>query len=543
MQEFRITDFSGIIFRESYPNLAELMLKAHRIYSEYLYFGDFNSQEKTWLFPANASELADPANIEGVVKGIIVPKYIKGCGARIMFRYLDSDKDVYNYQSFEFSYIAFDESTHASEFQIQYMLTRLRSTNPALRQRMRLATNPGGKGHDFHLKFFLGGHCPHCDPQFLQGGKRPYVIYTDAKFTDGTPVSQRGDDGKIIERTTQFIPGNVSDHELFGKNNEAYKSNLRLQRASTAAALLAGCWSVFEGQYFSCWEQPRGIIVHENGTHTIPEPDMRMVISRKELDIQHWWPHFTGTDYGFTISAAVSYLFVRVPRSEDFPNGRIYVLDEVVRQQILAEDLAHLLLKRWFLQETAPGRWEVPENPRRIQMWALSPDAWAKTGVKGDNDVPLTRADQMNAVLGPHRMGFIQANNDRQGGWQHIFRMLREGELVICKDTCPKLIEAIPSRIHDPDKEDDILKVKGDPLDDCMDALRYGLYTWIKDAVKPVDLQRAEAMQGLDPTSAMIARLKFDAQQNKANMPGFIGPGAARRKRAWEMSLRRRRRR
>jgi len=114
---------------------------------------------------------------------------------------------------------------------------------------------------------------------------------------------------------------------------------------------------------------------------------------------------------------------------------------------------------------------------------------------------------------------------------------------VICKDTCPKLIEAIPSRIHDPDKEDDILKVKGDPLDDCMDALRYGLYTWIKDAVKPVDLQRAEAMQGLDPTSAMIARLKFDAQQNKANMPGFIGPGAARRKRAWEMSLRRRRRR
>jgi hypothetical protein len=36
--------------------------------------------------------------------------------------------------------------------------------------------------------------------------------------------------------------------------------------------------------------------------------------------------------------------------------------------------------------------------------------------------------------------------------------MLRSGELVICEDTCPKLVSAIPSRIHDPDKEDDILK-------------------------------------------------------------------------------------
>jgi len=540
VQEFRIPDFSGIIFRESYPNLSELMLKAHRIYPNYPFHGTFNRQEKIWRFPVNAAQLADINNVEAVANGVLVPEYVEGVGARIMFRYLANDEDVYNYQSFEFSYIALDESTHHSEFQIQYMLTRLRSTNPELRQRIRLGTNPGGQSHDFHLKFFLGGHCPHCDPQFLLGGKRPYELYTDAKFSDGTPVSQRGDDGEMIYRTTQFIPGNVSDHELFGKGNEAYKSNLRMQRASTAAALLAGCWSAFEGQYFTCWEENRGIIVHEDGRKEIPQPDMRMVVPRKEIQIEHWYPHFTGTDYGFTISAAASYLFARVPKSEFWPNGRIYVLDEVVRQGILAEDLARLLLQRWFLREVMPGKWEVPENPRAIMMWALSPDAWAKSGVKGEQDVPLTRADQMNAVLAPYRMGFSQANNDRQGRWQHMFRTLRSGELVIC-DTCPMLIEAIPTRIHDPDKEDDIWKDKGNPLDDCIDACGYGVYTWVREPVKPIDLQRAEVMQGLTPTNAMIAKARFDAQQRSSGAPVFIGRGAARRKAMWERSQRNRR--
>ena len=82
------------------------------------------------------------------------------------------------------------------------------------------------------------------------------------------------------------------------------------------------------------------------------------------------------TDYGFPISSPASYLFVRFPKDEWFPNGRIYVIHEVVLAGIIAEDLADLLLKRWFLRERSPGQWAVPEQPRSLQMWALSPDAW-----------------------------------------------------------------------------------------------------------------------------------------------------------------------
>ena len=373
------------------------------------------------------------------------------------------------------------------------------------------------------------------------------MIYQDAKWSDGTPLSQRGDDGQMHCKTTQFIPGNVSDHNLFGAGNEDYKANLRLQRPATAKALLAGCWSIFEGQYFSCRDESRGILKNEDGTVSIQAPDMRMVISRKELDIPYWYPHFTCTDYGFTISAAASYLFVRFPKDDWFPNGRIYVIDEVVRAGIIAEDLADLLIKRWFLQETYPGQWVVPENPRHLQMWALSPDAWTKTGMRGrhgeeEQDVQLSRADQMNAKLFPYRMAFTMANNDRQGGWQHIYRMLRSGELVICGDTCPKLVAAIPSRIHDPEKEDDIFKQKGDPLDDCMDAFRYGIYTWTREPAKPKEIARAEAMQGPDPTNAMINKLRYESQQ-RPNNPGpiFYGPGAARMAQ-YKAALRRHRR-
>lgn len=545
IKEYRNPNFHGVIFRESYPQLAlDVIRKSHSLYPLHPYYGDYNKTDKTWRFPSNAAEMSDDNNLIDIASGKLKPIYTDGHCARLLFRYMANDDDVYDYQGAEFSFIGFDESTHHTEWQIRYLLSRLRSTDPTLQLRMRLATNPGGPGHDFHLKLFLGGVCPHCQPNSPKA-KEPYEIYDDGCWSDGTPLSQMGDDGQMQYVTTQFIPGNVSDHELFGKGNESYKANLRLQRPATAKALLAGCWSIFEGQYFTCWDEARGTVRNEDGTVTIPKPDMRMVISRKELDIPYWYPHFTGTDYGFTISSAASYLFVRYPRDEWFPNGRIYVIDEVMRAGVIAEDLADLLMKRWFLNEVYPGQWTVPEQPRNIQLWALSPDAWIKTGMRGrhgeeEHDVQLSRADQMNAKLFPYRMAFSMANNDRQGGWQHVYRMLRSGELVICGDTCPNLLAAIPSRIHEPDKEDDILKVKGDPLDDCMDAFRYGIYTWTREPSKPIEIARAEAMQGLDPTNAMITKHKFDSQNKKTSGPIFYGPGAARRQAMYKASLKRR---
>jgi len=55
-----------------------------------------------------------------------------------------------------------------------------------------------------------------------------------------------------------------------------------------------------------------------------------------------------------------------------------------------------------------------------------------------------------------------------------MYQLLQTGEWQIA-DTCPKLIEAIPPRMHDEKSPRDVLTVPGDPLDDVADDARYGL--------------------------------------------------------------------
>src|SRR5579864_6985471 len=82
-------------------------------------------------------------------------------GATISFGYLDSENDVYQYDSSEFQYIGFDELTSFTERQYTYLFSRLRTTrdNP-LPLRMRSASNPGNRGHDWVKARFMIGQSP-----------------------------------------------------------------------------------------------------------------------------------------------------------------------------------------------------------------------------------------------------------------------------------------------------------------------------------------------------------------------------------------------
>ena len=82
-------------------------------------------------------------------------------GATITFGNLDSEDDVYQYDSSEFQYIGFDELTSFSERQYTYLFSRLRTTNDnPVPLRMRSASNPGNRGHDWVKARFLIGQPP-----------------------------------------------------------------------------------------------------------------------------------------------------------------------------------------------------------------------------------------------------------------------------------------------------------------------------------------------------------------------------------------------
>jgi predicted phage terminase large subunit-like protein len=82
-------------------------------------------------------------------------------GATITFGNLDSEDDVYQYDSSEFQYIGFDEATSFNERQYTYLFSRLRSTNDnPVALRMRAASNPGNRGHDWVKARFMIGQPP-----------------------------------------------------------------------------------------------------------------------------------------------------------------------------------------------------------------------------------------------------------------------------------------------------------------------------------------------------------------------------------------------
>ena len=382
-------------------------------------------------------------------------------GAKIRFAYISTDKDIWEYLGPRYSFIGFDESTLHTEYQVRNMLGRLSATDRSLRLRMRLASNPGNVGAAWHKAMFLRGACPVHNPA---SSAEPGKLYWNMCWpSDQYPL--RDPDGNGF--SVAFIPGRLSDHGLL---DEKYVYRLRMMSGSLAAAMEQGCWCELQGAYFANWNA------------------RKMTIPYASVGEQWWDAHFLSLDYGFGKSSASAHLHVCTQ------DKRIKTIGEFVAPHLPAYQFAREVVDRFVVPPIQGQR-------RKILIVYLDPSNFKNIG---DGH---TIADQINEVLGPYDLGVIAASNDRIGGWQLMYRMLQTGEWQIA-DTCPKLIEAIPSRMHDEKRPGDVLKVPGDPLDDVADDVRYGLYTFINASEKPRELRIREALKPLaevqDMTSAYV---------------------------------------
>jgi hypothetical protein len=346
-------------------------------------------------------------------------------GAKIRLAYISTDKDIWEYLGPRYSFIGFDESTFHSEYQIRNMLGRLSSTDRSLRLRMRLASNPGSIGAAWHKTMFLRGGCPVHDPERCA---EPGKLYWDGHWpSDQYPLRDPDGNGFSIG----FIPGRLSDHDLL---DDKYVYRLRMMSGSLLAAMEQGCWCELQGAYFANWNV------------------RKMTIPYGEVGEQWWDAHFISLDYGFGKSSASAHLHVRTQ------DGRLKTIGEFVAPHLPAYDFAREVVARFILPPIQGQR-------RNIVAVYLDPSNFKHIG---DGH---TIANQIIEVLEPCGLGLLKASNDRIGGWQLMYLLLQTGEWKIA-DTCPNLIEAIPSRMHDEKKPGDVLKVPGDPLDDVADGTR-----------------------------------------------------------------------
>lgn len=191
----------GVIFRKSYPELEELLIRAEQLFKPT--GASYHKQDKEWRWPN---------------------------GASLRFRYIESLSDCQNYQGHQYAWIGLDElPLWADAMKIFGILkTCLRSAANVPTKRIRASGNPGGAGHQAVKSYFID-HAPE--------GYKPFDIV---------------DEESGLKTTRLFIPAKVRDNKILLKNDPTYI--MRLKQAGSPELVrvwLDGDWNTIAGAYFS----------------------------------------------------------------------------------------------------------------------------------------------------------------------------------------------------------------------------------------------------------------------------------------------------
>lgn len=149
-------------------------------------------------------------------------------GSVLDFGYLDTESDVFKYQSAEYDVIRFDELTHFTERMYVYLISRLRGAN-SFPKSVRSTTNPGGVGHGW------------VKARFVDIGE-PDKVY---RFTTGSRL---------------FLPSLVQDNLFLMQSDPEYVRRLQNLPEQDRKALLEGDWDIFDGQFFTEWNRRLHVI-------------------------------------------------------------------------------------------------------------------------------------------------------------------------------------------------------------------------------------------------------------------------------------------
>ena len=318
-------------------------------------------------------------------------------GSVIDFGYCDGLKDAYNYQSLEFDVLRFDELTHFTEDMYLYLISRLRGANDYPKQ-VKSSTNPGGVGHAWVKRRFLEGAEPGVEQR--------------------TPLGSR-----------IFLPSLVTDNPFLMEKDPGYIKRLQNLPQKDQQALLYGNWDIFEGQFFSEWDER----VH------ICEP----------FEIPRHWQRFRAIDYGLDM-----FCWLFLARS---PGGQVFVYREVYEKDLVVSQAARRLLQASFGEP--------------IVMTLAPPDLW---GRRNDTGKSAAQIFAQEGVL------LVKSQNDRAFGNLCVKDFLRvftnefgqkDARLKIFRN-CANLIRTLPAICYDAQNPADAARSPHE-LTHAPDALRY----------------------------------------------------------------------
>ena len=362
--------WTGILFRQTTSQLEELQKRAREIYRPI--GAEYKTSERTWHFPN---------------------------GAALKMRYLESDRDVEQYQGHQYTWIGFDElGNYPTPYCWDYMSSRLRSAKgyPCYQ---RGTGNPGGVGHAWIKQRFIDGHTPN-------------RIWTkEVKLADG----------RISGKTVVFIPSLLDDNRILTANDPGYETRLMAMPPHLVRALRFGDWNVFEGQVFSEFRTDLHVI-------------------RPFPLVPGEWFKFCSLDWGYSRPYSLGWWAVsstgRLVRYREW-----YGCEQGEANRGVRESSASL----------ARRSMELAMQEGIVDMVA-DPAIWTKS-----DDTPSVADSFIREGWHMHK-----ANNDRINGLAKVHEMLTEREdmagrpLLTVFDCCHAFIRTIPMLTPDPNHPEDI---------------------------------------------------------------------------------------
>jgi len=418
-QLYEHPQFTGIIFRRTYPQLEKSLIPRAKLLYEPL-GAIYNETKKVFTFPS---------------------------GAKLFLGHMDKESDVLQHDTNEYQYVGIDQAEQFTEFQLRYISSRIRSSNPDLPTLFRLAANPGGESHSF------------LRDRFVKPNPVGNVILHD----------------KVTNLKRIYIPAKLADNPFLTANDPDYVNRLNLLPESERAAKMDGDWFTFSGQVFSEFRTRPMIGEPPNANHLV-DP----------FEIPSYWPRILGVDWGYAADTAAIWAAIS-------PEGRIYIYRTYRKKKTT--------VRTWATELANLSRGEgIIRNP-------LDPSAWINRGQltieqeyreasgfspeKADNDrhsgisliheflrflpkppkrVPAEgfNLETANRIL---RMGGLDGYNE----YLNLFTPeTPESNIPILQifNTESSLIESIQTCQYDEKDKEDVKEWNGDDLFDC---LRYTL--------------------------------------------------------------------
>ena len=263
----------------------------------------------------------------------------------------------------------------------------------------------------------------------------------------------------------EFIPARLDDNPIYATDAN-YRKTLDSLPAALRSAMLEGSWDQYAGQYFDIFD---------------PSKHVDRISS-----LNRWDTRWISIDWGFEHPSAVYWHAMT-------PEGKVVTYREFVQNHLSPRMLAAAIIER--------------SQGEKIADVYLSPDAFAHR--TSEASIAEQLGDSFSAAGLPQP---THADDDRIGGWMLMYELLRTNGWVI-GDTCTALIEGLPTLTRDIEKHpEDCLKMDGD---DPMDSARYGLKTRMSPGRMPVAARVEKRITATEPTSQMIWRKKFTAEEER----------------------------